>query len=371
MKIAILVSLFPPKWLAGTEIATWNIAKHLAKREHEVHVVTSWDKGLPGESIEEGFYIHRIKTKEVSILGALSFCMRSIPLIRRINPDILHSQSILRTGLACFIAGKLFRKPYISYCRGSDIYGRWRFKKMVSKLVLKSAEAVIALTEDIKREIEKICDRDVYVIPNGIDLERFENLSKEQSRGKLEIKQGEQIIIYVGRFRPEKGVQYLIQAMDIIRQKDANARLILGGEGPEEGNLKRLVEQLNLGACINFAGQIPNEKVPEYMTASNVFVLPSLSEGFGIVNLEAMASGLPIVASKVGGLPEIITDGENGFLVEPKNPEQIAERVLLLLKDDELKGKISRSNKEKAKRYSWKNVVERLEQIYKEIAKRN
>jgi len=101
------------------------------------------------------------------------------------------------------------------------------------------------------------------------------------------------------------------------------------------------------------------------MAASDVFVLPSLSEGFPVTVVEAMASGLPIVATTIRGLPEIIKDGKkNGFLVEPKNPEQIAEKVLLVLENDKLRERISEKNKEKAKGYSWEAVIEKLERVY-------
>ena len=122
-----------------------------------------------------------------------------------------------------------------------------------------------------------------------------------------------------------------------------------------------------MGGCIDFLGQIPNEKVPQYMAAADVFVSSSLYEGFPNVVLEAMVAGLPVIASKVGGLPEIIKDGENGFLVEPKNPELITEKVLLLLGDEELRKRISRNNRKKAKGYSWESVVERLEEVYRSL----
>ena len=109
---------------------------------------------------------------------------------------------------------------------------------------------------------------------------------------------------------------------------------------------------------------VPNETVPEYMVASDVFVLPSLSEGFPTVILEAMASGIPIVATKVRGVPEIIKDGENGFLVEPRNSEEIAEKVLLLLNKDELRKRISEKNIEEVKRYHWESIAIRLEEVY-------
>jgi glycosyltransferase involved in cell wall biosynthesis len=180
----------------------------------------------------------------------------------------------------------------------------------------------------------------------------------------LKIEEDEKIIIFVGTLRPVKGIKYLIKAMKIIRQKNEDARLMLIGDGEERAYLENLVKELNLKNYVKFIEKVQNENVPEYMVTSDVFVLPSLSESFGIVNLEAMASGLPIVTTKVGGLPEVVKDGENGFLVEPKNPEQIAEKALLILEDDELRERISRNNKEEVREYSWESVVERLEEIY-------
>jgi len=358
MKIAILVSLFPPKWLAGTEIATYNTAKHLAKRGHEVHVITSLDEGLPKESMEEGFHVHRIRRRKVRYLGVISFWLKTPLVLRTIEPDIVHSQDIIM-GMPGLVAKTFFSKKFVVCGRGTDVNNPGLFMKPLSRLVLGNADAVIALTEDMRKKMQRNCNRDISVIPNGLNLEKFENLSRDETQSK-----NEKLIIFVGRFRPEKGVKYLIEAMNIIIQHVQPVKLILVGEGPEEEKLKQLVGQFNLGRFINFVGQIPNEKVPQYMVTAYVFVLPSLCEGFPNVLLEAMGSGLPIVATNVCGLPEIIRDGENGFLVEPKNPGQIAENVSLLLEDDELREKISKNNKEKARKYSWDSVVDRLEEVY-------
>jgi N-acetyl-alpha-D-glucosaminyl L-malate synthase BshA len=366
MKIAILVWGFPPKRLAGAEIATYNIASHLARRGYKVHVITSLDEGLPKESVEQGFHVHRLGFPKVKFLGIAIFWLKILITLRKVNPDVVHAQGT-GMGLTGFLAKMLFKKPYLVWRRGTDVRLVGLFVQPLSKLALKKADAVIALTEDMKREIQTILNREVFVIPNGIDFERFHNLSRDEMRYELQARADERLIVFVGRFRPEKGVRYLIEAMEIIRRKSQNVRLILVGEGPEEEDLKRLVGQLNLKDCINFLGQVPNEEVPQYMAASDVFVLPSLSEGFPNVILEAMASGLAIVASKVSGLPEIVEDGGNGFLVESRNPEQIAEKVLLLLGDDELRERISKNNKETAKGYSWESVVERLDNVYYEV----
>lgn len=363
MKIAILTPLFPPKHLAGLEIAAYNIAKHLAKRSHEVHVITSLDKGLPKESAEENFYIHRFKTSKIPILRTVSYYMNSFVTVKKINPDIVHIQTIF-LALSGLLIKKFLHKPYVVYGRGSDVYFSWRFKNLISKPILKNADAVIALTEDMKREVQKIYDREVFVIPNGIDLERFENLSKEVSRKRLKIKEAEKIIIFVGGLRPVKGVKYLIEAMKIVMDKNENTSLFIVGDGEERGYLESLVRNLNIERYVTFIGKVPNEDIPEYMVASDVFVLPSLSEGFPVTVVEAMASGLPIVATNVRGLPEIIKSGEKGFLVESKNANEIAEKVLLLLEDDVLRERISKNNREEVKKYSWENVVEKLEGVY-------
>jgi len=364
MKIAVLVPFFPPKHLAGTEIATYNMAKHLATRGHKVHVITSVDEGLSKERIEVGFHIHRISRQKVRFFGVMLFWLRIFWLLKKINPDIVHAQSI-GMGMPAFLARKLLRKPYVVWGRGSEVYLPWLYKKPISKLVMRSASAVIALTEDMKGEIQKICNREVSVIPNGIDLDRFQNLS---SRGKgLKVNSAEKLILFVGGLKPTKGIEYLIQAMSSIRQSETKAKLLLVGQGEEKEGLEHLAKNLDLSNYVRFTGGIPNTEVPEYMAASDVFVLPSLSEGFPNVILEAMASGLPIVATRVGGLPEIIKEGNNGFLVEPKNPQQLAEKVLLILKDKELRKRISKNNEEKAKGYSWESIVDRLEKVYQTI----
>lgn len=366
MKIAILVGAFPPKWLAGTEIATYNIAKHLAKRGHEVHVITTVDEGLPKECMEEGFHIHRITPWNMQFLGVASFWFKTFWILKSINPDIVHIQRIIY-GISGFLAKKILKKPYVVWGRGSEVYLPWAFKKPISTLVIKNADAAIALTEDMKRLMKEIYNRHIFVIPNGIDIERFKNISREDIRKRLKITNKEKIIIFVGTLRRLKGVRYLIEAMKCIIEKNTNARLMLVGDGEDREDLENLVKELNIEKYVQFIGKVPNDKIPEYLKASDVFVLPSLSESFGIVNLEAMASGLPIVATNVGGLPEIVKDGENGFLVEQKNPEKIAEKALFLLEHDDLREKISKKNREKAKGYSWETAVERLEEIYLNI----
>jgi glycosyltransferase involved in cell wall biosynthesis len=360
MNIAILVSGFPPKWLGGTEIATYNIAKYLTKIGHEVHVITLLDEGLPKKEIKEEFYIHRIKLhSKVPFISIIVYMKDVFACIKEIQPDVVHCQN-LAVGWMAFIIKIFLKYPYVIYGRGSDIYTNYRFKNTILKLVIKNANAVVVLTKDMKKEVSKIHSREIFVIPNGISINNYgENQSDDIYHSN-----NEKIILYVGTLRSIKGINYLIEAMKIISQNCLNTKLLLVGDGEERKSLENLVDELDLNQHITFVGRVSNEDVPKYMAASDVFVLPSLSEGFPNVILEAMASGLPIVTTKIRGLPEIVKDGINGFLVEPENPGEIAENVIYLLKNTEIAHTISENNKKDVEQYAWENVVKEIESTY-------
>ena len=367
MRIAILVLLFPPRWLAGTEIATSKIARHLAQRGHDVHVVTSLDDGLPPTELEQGFRVHRVSAPRVRFMGIIVFWLKALLLLRRLRPDLVHSQN-LGMGAPAFLGKKLWRRPYVVWGQGTDVYLPWLFKRAISRPVLGNADSVIGLTEDMRARLQEMCPRDVEVIPNGIDLESYEGLPlKAAARAQLALCVDEKIIAFVGTLLAIKGLRYLVEAMRSVRREDATARLVLVGDGVERQRLELLVRERGLGDCVTFVGRVYNDVVPHYLAASDVFVLPSLSEGFPVTILEAMAAGAPIVASRVRGLPEIVEEGQNGFLVEPGSPEQLADRILLLLGDDDLRARISANNREKAKAYSWESVVDRLEEVYQVV----
>lgn len=370
MKICIIITTYLPNVIGGTQIATFNTAKFLAKRGHEVHIITRRFKDELKFEYRDNFYIHRLQfSKKYSYtFGTLIYFLKLLLLIKKLKPELIHAQKMKLNGCYAVLIKKILKIPCIIYARGSDIYlVSDLYKKTLGKFIIKNSNKIVSLCEDMKKIIQRIYLTEVIVIPNGIDLSLYIDLEKDKIRASLKFLDNEKIIIYVGRLDKIKGVEYLIKSMRIIVEKKPNVKLLLIGDGSERTKLENLSNRLNLQKNIIFMGFLPNKTIPKYMIVSDIFVLPSLSESFGIVNIEAMYCSLPIVATNVGGIPEIVVNEINGFLVEPKNPHQIAEKVILLLKDNKLRDKVSKYNRENAKEYSWEKVVDKLEEVYKSV----
>lgn len=360
MRIAIVITRFPPKWLAGAEIATYNLAKYLSLQGHEIHVFTSFDEGIEKSYTENGFQIHRIDFPRLKIIGLPIFWLKACLSIKKLNPDLIHTQTI-HTSFLGLVLKVFLKKPYIVWARGSDVYlsEQYKFLKPFTKSILKHATVVIALTKDMQNAITRIYPRDVEVVPNGIDTSRFDNIESKKEK----INSGKKLL-YVGRLVPVKGVVDLIDSMKYIIEKNQDVELIIIGDGTLRKELENKSRDNGLSDHICFKGEVPNEVIPQCMISADIFILPSYSEGFPNCLLEAMAAGLPIVCTNIKGLPDIVEDNINGFLVQPNDPKSICEKVNILLDNDLLRDKISKNNLEKVQLYSWENIVKKLEEIY-------
>jgi glycosyltransferase involved in cell wall biosynthesis len=171
----------------------------------------------------------------------------------------------------------------------------------------------------------------------------------------------EDFILFTGRLVGTKGLPYLLEAM-----KHINTSLVICGDGPERERLETLASRLGVAAKVRFAGRVSEEEKARLMASCKMFVLPSLFESFGVAAAEAMYSGKPVVASRVGGLGDLVSDG--GILVRPKNAQAIAEAVNRLLGDEGLRSEMGRRAKEIARRYDWDHVIDEVERIYLEVA---
>ena len=261
---------------------------------------------------------------------------------------------------------------YIEKGRGGLINLSWRllFKKADYVQVISNYLADMARNYGYKGEIE--------VVPNGVDLTKFQiqnskfqiNSKSQISnlREKFRIRENDKIIISVSRLVEKNGIGDLIDAVSQL--SIINYQLLIIGSGPLEKQLKLQVEKLNLGKKIFFLGDVPNKKIFEYLAISDIFCRPSLSEGLGTAFLEAMAAGVPVVATPVGGIPDFLKSGETGLFCEIKNPQSIAEKIKILLENNELREKIIKNARELVeKKYNWDAIGLKMKNIFNKLTK--
>jgi len=278
--------------------------------------------------------------------------------------DIVHTHSSADSWIASTAARISFRRPLVVRTRHLSCSFNNRF------IYTHLADRVITVGESTRRYMigEKgIPATRVLTIPTGVDLTEFDPEShRENLREELGIPAGALVFGSVAVFRRLKGHRYLLEAMPGILRQFPEAKLLLAGEGPQETNLQRRIDELKIRGAVIFPGF--RRDVVRVLNTLDVFVFPSLEEALGTAVIEALAMGRPVVASRVGGIPEIITDGENGFLVEPADPAAIAAKVNLLLGDPARRREMAaRGKKTVFERYDNRQMVRGLEDLYRNL----
>ena len=210
----------------------------------------------------------------------------------------------------------------------------------------------------------------IAVVPCGVDLELFSPMDKHIARRKLGLREGERIILFVGRIEPLKGIDILINAAAQLHDDENFRVLIVGGDArahEQIAHLTALAQQLEIDHHVSFVGAVPHEDLATYYNAADVCVVPSYYESFGLVAVESMACGTPVVASRVGGLTSTVSDGKTGYLIPWRCPEPFAERLELLLDNDDLRASFGRAAREGVERYRWANVADALSSVYDDV----
>jgi glycosyltransferase involved in cell wall biosynthesis len=209
----------------------------------------------------------------------------------------------------------------------------------------------------------------VIVVPNCIDLGEYppeRSPLQEAEKTSLDVPPDAFRIGFVGRLHPQKGLDFLLQAMQMIRDRLHNAMLFIIGDGELRRSLENQTREYGLQHIVSFLGT--SQDIPSLLYSLNLFVLPSLWEGMPVALLEAMAAGLPVVATSVGGVPEVVLDGETGFLVPPGNPEALGQAILALYEQPELRIHMGLAGKQRVQNcFSSETVTRNLELIYQEL----
>src|SRR3989338_6915602 len=247
---------------------------------------------------------------------------------------------------------------------GKDLEKEKFSKSFFRKLIIKKADIITVISEYLKLFIFKIKPgAKIEIIPNGINPEKFNSRSSnltalDMLKEKLGIKMDERVIITVSRLVPKNGVRDIIGAMPETIKKIPNAKLLIIGRGKLEKDLRDQVRELSLGKNVLMIGEVENDKLPDYLLVSDVFVRPSLSEGLGTAFLEAMAAGVPIIGTPVGGITDFLIDRQTGLFCRVGNSRDLSDKIVMLLTDKGLRDNIIRNARELVlKRYDWDNIA--------------
>lgn len=238
------------------------------------------------------------------------------------------------------------------------------------RAIAAAADAIVVASEHERHLLTALCgarDERIHVVPCGVDLDLFTPTDKRQARRALGLRDGERIILFVGRIEPLKGIDILISAAAQLHEDENFKVLIVGGDARAEAEveqLRDLAARLGIDHHVSFVGAVEHDQLPLYYNAADVCVVPSYYESFGLVAVESMACGTPVVASRVGGLTSTISDGQTGYLIPWRCPEPFAERLELLLDNDELRASFGRAAREAVERYRWGNVADAVAGIY-------
>ncbi|MGI0090234.1 MAG: glycosyltransferase family 4 protein [Nitrososphaerales archaeon] len=372
-------SFYPP-WIGGAETYTSNLAKNLVKRGHDVTVYCSDRPLKAGESFVDGVHLVRMRTP-ATFYGTPIVLFP--PKMIATRYDVIHANfpSPYLAGISAWIASAKNTRavltwhndlPRVTSAAGVLV----NLHDLIAGSYLDIYKKIIATTKIYSKD-SKILRRyahNVVVIPNGVDTAVFNSRVNGQSiRKRFGLDQSSKVALFVGAlttWHAYKGVDNLIKAFKtvIMNQRSRNdAKLLIVGGGNMIEHYRSLVADLGLSSSVFFAGRVDDKILPEYYAACDFAILPSRdsSEGFGLVLLEAMAVGKAVIGSRVGGIPEVIKDSENGLLVEPNNVDELARAIEILLYDDEKRIAMGRAGRMFAESLDWGVVAQKVESIYK------
>ena len=284
----------------------------------------------------------------------------------KIKFDLIHAHFTWPSGAVAIELKKEFKVPVV--ITEHTHITLYRELKRKNKQYLRTWELCDAIIRVNKKDIPLfinagVSPNKIFHIVNGYNPHKFKPILMDEARGRLSLEKERKIILNISRLYEEKGQKYLIDAMKIITEKRKDVLCFIGSSGPLKGKLQKKIDELKLQNCVKLIGFVPDELLPIWMNACDVFVLPSFHESFGIVQIEAMACGKPVVATYNGGSEEIITSEELGYLVEPANPKELEEKILIAL-DKEWDSKKIRKY---AEQFTWENIVREIIKVYETL----
>ena len=348
--------------LGGAENLLLSYLKNLDKKKYSFYVCCLRDQ--PDDlSFEISEYAQIINLKMKSKFNPM-VVFHLLKVIKSIQPEIIHTH-LFQPRIFTTFAHLLYRRGVLITHKHSIVNPKKHHIFMLLEIAaILFNKKVIAISKSVEQSLckyEFIPQSKIFVLTNSIDYQKF-NQAFNQRAHPIE----KSIVIgTVGRIERVKGIKYLLMAMKIILRQYSNAKLDIVGDGSELNKLKLLSEKLSISNSVRFFGKLAYP-IPNY-SRMDIFVLPSLLEGFGIVLLEAMAAGIPVIATNVHGIREVVIDGKSGILIPPKNPEAIAKAVSRIIEDRQLSKDLVEEGFTRAKLFDIQEHLLKLENLYNSL----
>ena len=367
MKIGI--TCYPT--VGGSGILATRLGVEFAKKGNDIHFIT-YERPVAIQGIDyENVYVDLVGVVEYPLFKyppyTIALGSQMARITRQNSLDFLHVHYSIPHSSAAFLARELTGKPYVVTLHGSDVtlLGSDPAYEPVNTMSVERADAITAVSKFMADEAHKSLgiEQDIKVIPNFVDPDEFHPAPCQvlEERSERDI-----VVIHVSNFRKVKRIQDLIYAMRIVTKEAPDSKLLLVGDGPERYNVESLVRELDLKENVLLTGY--RSDVPDMLRCADVLVLCSQTESAPLTILEAMSSGVPVVATRVGGIPEIIKDGQNGYLVPVKSPEEIAEKLVLLNNSPDNIRNLAESARETIiEKYSISKILDQYKQVYESI----
>lgn len=370
-RILILSTAYLPL-VGGSELAIKNITDRIDGVEFDM-VTGRYDvRASLTEHIGaiRVFRSGRHTTGLLKIFLPLTLFFTALRLVQKNKYALVHVFQASHAGGAAWLLKRLYPQlpMLVTLQEGKALDGQSFLVRFFRKIIIADADALSVISSYLYRYARSINTRaPMQIIPNGVAVQEFivgAQNGRTAVRKQLRIQPEEKVILSVSRLVPKNGMRNLIIAMQsVLRQHPA--RLVIIGAGALEDELKLLARDLHVNEHVSFVGQVSHVDLPAFLGAADVFVRPSLSEGLGTAFLEAMACGVPVIASPVGGIPDFLTDGQTGLFCNPTDPNHIAATIARLLADPELAKNISTAGQTLVReKYDWDTIAIQMRQLY-------
>ncbi|WP_091772403.1 N-acetyl-alpha-D-glucosaminyl L-malate synthase BshA [Piscibacillus halophilus] len=364
--------------VGGSGVVATELGIQLAEQQYEVHFIST-TMPFRLKRLYPNIYFHEVEVSNYPVFKNppydLALASKIAEVIDREELDIIHAHYAVPHAICSIFAKQMAKRDVkiVTTLHGTDItiLGIDDNLKHMICYAIDQSDQVTAVSNSLRKQTEESfhIQKPIKVVYNFIEPVKDTALTQEDLKDKFEIKDHEKVLIHISNFRQVKRVEDVIRVFDQVT-KQVDAKLLLVGDGPEHTKIRDLVNELDLNDQVLFLGRQDN--IHDLLNISDLKLLLSEKESFGLVLLEAMISGVPCIGTDIGGIPEVIADGKNGFICEVGNIEQISRKAIHLLSDDSLWNQFSKY----AKTYAYENfnsnlIVRQYETIYNEVLDRN